>query len=240
MSLSPAELLNRCRRRFPSAAWLPGADTRWAARLLDLELFCLGQDIRYSEGNLLLRRGLQASRPPEVKQGCTAYQAMLADAGADEGARLVLWGFGVFVSAVGRGGVFIKRFGFSPLFTPIADLPPVWEPAELPPLQPPQGPHEVSLVRQLLPLACRWLAAHETWILSEIGLEYRHTVLRAFPKKPVVAAAELPAAWECLAELCTARPVGSTVKQQWLTGKATEHAQRPHQANRRRRSKSSR
>ena len=75
---------------FTGASGSTACVQRFAAALLDQQMWCWGCDIRHGEGNVLLQYGFSRWRPPEGTLGSTAYQLE-----APPSRQVVLWGFGV-------------------------------------------------------------------------------------------------------------------------------------------------
>ncbi|RKH08533.1 hypothetical protein D7X74_31380, partial [Corallococcus sp. CA047B] len=57
----------------PAAAVLPCDVRRDGDRLFDVAMWCLGQDVRCPDGNVLLRHGLVREPRPEGVEGQSAY-----------------------------------------------------------------------------------------------------------------------------------------------------------------------
>jgi hypothetical protein len=166
-----------------------------ATVLLDQQMWCWGRDVVRGEGNLLLQFGFRKERPPAGVSGCTAYVLTLFP-----GCQLVLWGFGLFFGLVSCGGMFIRRYGFDPVWTDRPALPGIiWCVEGLPPFRPPQSHHERSCTQRLLAATGRWVASYEQWVLDTVGLEYRWSCLRQW-HKPIIPAERVPEEWQRIAE----------------------------------------
>lgn len=175
----------------------PASAERFAAGLLDQQMWCWGCDIRRREGNLLLQYGFNRWRPPEGTLESTAYQF-----DAPTGSQVVLWGFGLFYGDTANGGLYLKRFAFAPLWCPNTDLrAALWRPEELPEFRSPQTARERCSVRRLVSAALHWTAQYETWVLATLGLDYRHQCLAGWDKA-VAEAETVPDHWHRLAETC--------------------------------------
>jgi RNA polymerase-binding transcription factor DksA len=98
--------------RIKAAEW-----HRTGVHLLNQQLWCWGQDALFAGGNLLVRHGFQRTARPTDQLGSSIYRLELGG-----NRRIVLRGFGVFIGDDRRGGMFLKRFEFSPWITPSADL----------------------------------------------------------------------------------------------------------------------
>ncbi|MGL4421200.1 MAG: hypothetical protein ACRCZF_11085 [Gemmataceae bacterium] len=167
---------------------------RWAAQLLDTELWCLGYDIRHEEGNRLTRLGFCAFRQ---SSGSTRYEARLDDETA-----LVLWGFGIMITHTELGALFLRRYDFAPRWTPLYQPPRVHRPSELPALRVPYSGKELAVCRQLLPRLLLWIADYEHWIAEHAGRPYRQRSLDARGEPSLFSAANLAASWEIAAKKC--------------------------------------
>lgn len=167
-----------------------------ALRLLDLQLWCWGRDVRHPEGNLLLRNGFQRERPPKTTAGSSAYHLRTAG-----GLELTLWGYGIHARRPNEPGVFLKRFGFAPRWTPastnttrhrhVQD----WKHARAP-----RHDEEQLLILSLLRDLTDWIAQYENEINDAIGLGWREQCLRNWHKEACVPATALASAWAELTE----------------------------------------
>lgn len=158
---------------------------RRAALLLDQQLWCWGQDVRYPAGNILMRFGFQRERPPDPASGCSAYRLF-----PFSGGQIVLWGFGLFFGQEAYGGLFLRRQQFLPLWTPLATLPTMfWEPEHVPELRVPRTLAECVCTRRLLTAALQGIACYEQWVLDTLGLDYRNHCLSAWHNTTVPAEA---------------------------------------------------
>jgi hypothetical protein len=170
---------------------------RFAAALLDQQMWCWGRDIRRRDGNVLLQYGFSRWRPPEGTLGSTAYQF---DSPSSQ--QVVLWGFGLFYGDGAEGGLYLKRYAFAPLWCPNPDLrAALWRPEELPEFHSPQTPFERNSVQRLLSAALRWTAGYESWVLAKLGPDYRRQCLASW-EKAVAEAEAVPGHWLRLAGTC--------------------------------------
>ncbi len=94
-------------------SWLPLPPRlkQRGAELMHFQCWLWGCDIRRPEGNLLLEYGFSRQRPPAGAAGSSAYLASRAPDTV-----IVLWGFGAFYGDPAQGGVYLKRYEFSPVF----------------------------------------------------------------------------------------------------------------------------
>ncbi|MET0405527.1 MAG: hypothetical protein ABW123_24125 [Cystobacter sp.] len=168
---------------------LPHDLRREGERLFDLSMWCLGRDVLHPD-NLLLRRGLTRERLPAGRRGTSAYCSCLEGGGA-----LTLWGFGVVWHGP-AGCVYVPRHGFSPvLVEPHRLEQPLFDSAELGIPQVPGTPAECSIARGAVAGLARWMAGHEEWIESVLGLDWRRTCVAAMSKAPALPGEGLAEAW---------------------------------------------
>jgi hypothetical protein len=162
--------------------------------LLDQQLWCWGRDIRHPGGNVLRRYGFLPHRPAHPDGGSTAYAL---DSCPER--RLVLWGFGVFYGDAARGGLFLKRYEFSPRLA-AQPLPPwvLWHPGHLPPVRDPESSDERVWLQGLYTDALQWIASYEQWIAQRFGREYRRRCVAGYARALVPADA-MAATWKALA-----------------------------------------
>ena len=142
----------------PPAPW-HHAPCRHAARaLLDAQLWCLGQDIRSPEGNLLVRYGAARDRAGLHDGQPSAYRWCGAD-----GRRLVLWGHGVWVGDDASIGCYVHRKAFAPIAT-AGDWPAAHAFADGGAAARRRAP--VADVTPHVGALCAWCAAYERWIAA--------------------------------------------------------------------------
>ncbi len=169
-------------------------DRRFASVLLDQQLWCIGCDIRHPDGNLLVRYGFERVPAPDSAKDCTTY--ILRPQSESE---FVLWGFGIFHGELGYGGIFLKRYTFTPKWTSADRLPEaVWSTARLPAMQWPKGELQHARTNYVLQRTVSWLADYEDWILQNAGIEHRQECLRRWPKR-IVEAERVPQEWRRIA-----------------------------------------
>ena len=73
-------------------------------KLVNLQMWCFGCDIRNVEGNLLTEFGFTRTRPPAARHGSTRYSLV-----RDSGYSIHLWGFGMIIED-GKAALCLKRF----------------------------------------------------------------------------------------------------------------------------------
>ena len=174
---------------------ISGASRRKGKKLLDRQCWIWGRDIERSEGNLLLEAGFLRRRPPEGEAGSSCYTLALP-----AGDSLMLWGFGLMYGTSRKGGIYLNRYQFLPVWLPSETVQkPIWRPDTIPPAQTPPSPR---VPVDLTVAAIRRIADYEEWALARCGLEYRRDVLRQWPKRSSeqVPPQVLPQAWRSLAD----------------------------------------
>jgi hypothetical protein len=162
--------------------------------LLDQQLWCWGRDIRHPGGNVLRRYGFLAQRPAHPDRGSTAY---VLDSCAER--TLVLWGFGVFCGDAAGGGLFLKRYEYTPRLT-AQHLPPwvLWHPGHLPPGRDPESSDDRIRLQGLYTDALEWIASYERWVAERFGLAYRRRCVAGWARALIPADA-MAATWDALA-----------------------------------------
>jgi len=174
---------------------LPPHVKKRGAALLEQQMWCWGQDIRCPEENLLLRYGFTRVRPPEGISGSSAY--MLHQ---DDDHTMTLWGFGLFYAQRSIGGIFIRRFAFTPLLTHHTQLSPmVWSPEDIPELHLPRKEQEYHTAYRLLEPMLLWMSTYEQWIDHCLGPSYRRQCLTAWKTK-YIPPEQVASEWVQLAE----------------------------------------
>lgn len=178
-------------------------------RLLTQQCWCWGWDVRYAEGNLLLRYGFDRQRPPQNESGATTYSLRLLP-----DRFIALWGFGMWYGDA-RGAIYIGRFNFEAKYFPQSQLPvSVWTPPQIEALHQEMSTRmDVSqwrLICELLQDALRWVGDYEQWLLANSGLEYRRNCLEAWSQKFVPPEQMVPA-WQQLSRVIKKRRQVQTV-----------------------------
>jgi hypothetical protein len=175
---------------------LPLEVRKTGTALFDQQMWCWGQDIRRSEGNLLLAYGLTRLRPPESIKGSSAYH--WSDT---ETRQVILWGFGIAYIQAGVGGLFLKRFGFTPrLLTTVASLNQVWTLDQLPKVRTPRTDEEGRQTLALFAPLLEWISVYEQWIQATCGGAYRQRCLSAW-QRTICPADAIAEEWKRLAML---------------------------------------
>ncbi len=170
-----------------SAYWRRGAE------LMHQQCWCWGQDVRRPEGNLLLQYGFERSRPPAEIGGSSRYTLHL------DGARIVLWGFGVGYAVEGCGWIYVNRYCFVPRWMhEFASIEPVWRAEQLASRRRPFTRREIRRSRRLLQSLMRWIASYERWVETKCGAHYRVRTLAAW-NRASIEPCRMAAEWELLA-----------------------------------------
>lgn len=163
-------------------------------RLLDLQLWCFGCDVK-SGGDLLQQYGFKKHRLPPRMAGSPEY---VFENSPEH--RFSVWGYGMHWSAVNEGGLFLRRHAFSPRWT-IPGHPPVgrwhvglWNKARAPRTREECG----AILRHLVALATA-LAEYEEWIVRMRPSEYREDCIDRWHKESIVPATAIASAWRDLA-----------------------------------------
>ena len=177
-----------------------GPCRRKGQKLLQRQCWNWGRDIVRPEGNLLLEAGFRRRRPPEGVAGSSCYTRALPD-----GDSLMLWGFGVLFGTPRKGGVYLNRYKFRPVWIPSANLQePIWKPGMIPNGRTPPSPR---VPVDLTVAAIRRIADYEEWVLARCGLEYRRAVLRQWKQPPQgLPPQTLPQEWRALADAMDGQP----------------------------------
>jgi hypothetical protein len=166
--------------------------------LFDQQLWCLGQDVVNSAGNILLELGMCRYRCPyEAKSASTLYTAQVESSGY-----LFLWGFGAMYAEPGQGGVFLRRFDFSPMLTTRESGLGLHKSEQLGPLKKPTSPSDLHSIRHLLPRLVGWFAKYEHWINENYGLAYRNECLNRRGEQIPVRAEDMAEEWERASKKC--------------------------------------
>lgn len=159
---------------------------RWLQRrgrvLLNQQCWLWGQDIRRSEGNLLLNFGFERQRSPCGVSGSSQYTLAL-----NGDLSVCLWGFGFYFGA--RDGIYINRYEFVPRSAQFADR---WKSAD----EMSRLPRSNNLI--LVAQAARWIAQYEASILREVGVAYRLQTLSGW-RESKVDPVGLSETWQALA-----------------------------------------
>jgi hypothetical protein len=145
----------------------------------------------------LLEYGFSRQRPPAGTAGSSAYLASLAPDTV-----IVLWGFGAFCGDLTKGGVYLKRYEFSPVFVAQLNaqrLP--WSPDQLrPTVLPAATDAQQRMHRQFIALL-EWIAQYEIWVRDACGLDYRRQCIAESTKCSFrIPVERLVEEWQLLAQ----------------------------------------
>lgn len=189
-----ADAVTQCPPQVRQGWCYPRPVQRFAEKLLDQQLWCWGRDILSPNGNLLMDRGFERHREKDSdSKKSTCYRL-------DDGERHVaLWGFGIFYGERELGGLFIRRFGFSPVWYVGGVLKlGIHAPQKLPPSSRPKGTDEWARAHELSSRMMEWIADYESELLESVGLEYRQECIADW-LRPITSAEGTPDAWRSLA-----------------------------------------
>ncbi|MBM97802.1 MAG: hypothetical protein CMJ77_01655 [Planctomycetaceae bacterium] len=173
-----------------------------AASLLNQQIWCWGQDILSSKGDLLVQHGFLRTEKPAGSNFASLYRLELSPE-----SRVILRGFGVFFGDNRWGGVFLRRFVFKPQLTPSSDCSrPPWSVEDLPPLVSPREDRVRDCQHLLLELI-DWIHQYESWIAEQAGLDYRaETLLPWSEKNDSVPPEQMADAWQMLGAAVSDHP----------------------------------
>ena len=161
-------------------------------KLVNLQMWCFGCDIRNVEGNLLTEFGFTRTRPPAARHGSTRYSLV-----RDSGYSIHLWGFGMIIED-GKAALCLKRFERVPrLLEGPFDPSQIFKPHDLPSFQEPQMFCQQVIAKRLLQLLCFELLTYETHIYERSLPSYRTTCIQTSPKVARLKERKQPLeAWE--------------------------------------------
>jgi hypothetical protein len=171
---------------------MPKTIRRFGEKLLAQQLWCWGRDIECVDENLLLRFGFERHRDRETEDRSTCYRL------DHERVHVSLWGFGMFFGCRELGGLFLDRFGFSPVWAPIESLSlAIHWPDELPIFARPCGQKQWQDARELWGSMLLWIADYEKWVRDFAGILYRRSCVQSW-LRPLVPADQIVSAWQFL------------------------------------------
>jgi hypothetical protein len=178
-------------------AWRPSAEMRRiGASLLDQQFFCWGEDIKNTEGNLLLEYGMQRERPAVATTPCSRYTL-----GLSSGRRLTLWGFGLCLWDRDRGGLFLPRSRFAPQqLAADADPTDVWTVHDS--LATCSTSADSARLSVLVAEVFSIIADYEEFVPRSRGTRWRESIVQRWWKR-TVPAAEIAPTWHRYAAECT-------------------------------------
>jgi len=198
---------------------------RFGTILFDQQMWCWGRDVIRPEGNLLCAWGFARyyrDRPessssqiwldgnPEQKISSSGY-FMIHDSGVWIG----LWGWGMLYGTSQDGGLFLRRFGFDPVWLDVTTLPrDIDGPEDVTCYRGDRNQDDRPRLRRLFSAALRWIAEYERWVLSVAGLSYREACVEQWPKDRCPAR-DMATAWDILAKYAPTAYFGGWVGSQW-------------------------
>jgi hypothetical protein len=157
------------------ASW---SDGRTLRALVDFQLWCLGQDIRHADGNLLLSYGAARERPPAGIEGSSRYSIAGPDASV-----LILWGFGLVLSTSDAPPIMLRRHQRNARLLPArfcaAD---VWQPDDLPRGVAARDDAQRRTVACGLAALAAQLVEYERWVRRQLGPDWRQTCHARMPR----------------------------------------------------------
>jgi hypothetical protein len=146
-------------------------------RLINLQMWCFGCDIRNAAGNILTEFGFARTRPPAGTHGSTHYWIA-----CDSMHTLHLWGFGMVITD-NTGSLCLKRFERAPkIVEERFDSAPIFKPHDLPSFHQPRTTDQRETARRLLHRLCRELFRYETYITHQGLSSYRKVCVATSPK----------------------------------------------------------
>ena len=178
---------------------LPEPVRRHGAELLHLQCWLWGCDIRRAGGNLLLEYGFSRQRPPSGAFGSSAYLMAL-----ESGTHVVLWGFGAFYGNPAEGGVYLRRYEFTPVWTaPLNAQRLPWLPDQIHPADIPPEPETRQRMHRQFVALLEWIAQYEMWVRHTYGLAYRRRCAEESTKHTFrIAIEQLVEEWQHMAHRC--------------------------------------
>lgn len=170
----------------PRPATAPAIESPFAAlgrpwrqqgiHLFNQQLWCWGRDVCFPDGNLLVRYGFERQERPTGVEGSSIYRLPTAP-----GQRIILRGFGAFIGDDRWGGLFLKRFDFSPGIRRNPDLNvQAWQVDDLPEFCTPGNSEEVRHACRLFSALIDWICAYERWVRRQARASYRREVVDAW------------------------------------------------------------
>lgn len=163
-----------------------------ATNMLDQQLWCWGRDIAIGKGNILLKLGFNRIRK-EGESSCYFSETT-------QGTYVALWGFGILIGHPEYGSIFIRRYGFEPLWHR------EWNPGLdnldllLNYYHSPCLAYQITSTRKLVIHFCEWAAVYEHWLLEHEGINYRRAVLEQRNRRATFEAENMAATWEQLSK----------------------------------------
>jgi len=146
---------------------------RFGELLLHHQCWFFGRDILHPDGNLLVQYGFKRYKAPK-KAGTNRYRMLI-----DKAVEIDLWGFGLFYGDAQVGGIFIRRYDFSPLLFQTGSLGPrIFKSEQLPKSQRPINSDQIDAAKDLTRRAVDWILSYEVWVEGVCGKQWRRKCLR--------------------------------------------------------------
>jgi len=159
--------------------------------VFDLQMWCLGCDIRREKGNLLLQYGFERYRPHGKISGSSHYIKRI-----DSNHTIHLWGFAVVVTN-DKYGLCLRRHERIPR---LAIAPRVascsWRPHDLPLFIVPKSSEQIEHANKLLGVAAAELGRYEKFVDNSLPVAYRKECLTPRRSHKKLSGATLMEAWE--------------------------------------------
>jgi hypothetical protein len=166
-----------------------------ALRLLDLQLWCLGCDVRCST-NWLKVYGFVQHRLPQGRPGSPEYVWQ-----QDPDHRLSVWGYGMHWASRAEAGLFLRRHAFAPRVTARGFAPAgLWRVEQWSKARAPRDVAEYQILLAHLVRLTRALSRYEAWLARTAPQEYRARCLHHWHKESLVPADQISQAWEELGD----------------------------------------
>ena len=170
-----------------------GEEVSGAVTLLSQQIWCWGRDIERSEGNWLMECGFECTPAPEDDE----YAANHYELSLPKGQNIVLRGFGVFFGDPRHGGIFLPRYEFTPMYTPLSTLNrPLFSADDLPELTRPNADQRSGCI-SMLSDALAWIVEYERTVVNRLSLEYRERTLLTWDngERTVIPPEAMAPAW---------------------------------------------
>ena len=160
------------------------------ATTFDLQMWCLGCDIRRKAGNLLLEYGFSRRRPSGKIAGSSYYFKEL-----DSVHTMHLWGFAVVITSH-ECGLCLRRNELTTRFSKNLDVDQnAWRPQDIPKFKAPREEQEIERATALLKVCVFELQKYEATIQHIEEPQYRSYCLRSRKKIKTLRNTTLLEAW---------------------------------------------
>lgn len=163
------------------------------ARVLDLQMWCFGCDIRKREGNLLIKSGFTRHRSPDQRTG-SRYSKGLSDH-----THMYLWGFALVISSF-ESGLCLRRHQQIPTFSPSLRIhDDSWSPWDIPQFSHPDSELQRFRAQTLLRICALEMQQYEDFINRVSETNYRLKCLKSKRSYKKMVGTSLFEAWGELA-----------------------------------------